>query len=79
MLLWLLSGAAAVLAAAALMRVSQASRRLERVTQSYWEIRYEHDQLRARLDRISPEEGAVGTRPPPQAGTAFVPLSSVRK
>jgi hypothetical protein len=79
MLLWLLSGAAVVVAAASLVRASRVSRRLQRLTQSYWELRYEHDRLQARFDRVSPAEGAAQVPPPPQAGTAFVPLSSVRR
>jgi hypothetical protein len=76
-LLWLLAGAALMTAAAALLKARRVSRRLERLTESYWELRYEHGQLRARVARLDPEQPAPDAQPP--AGTtAFVPLSSLK-
>ena len=77
-LLWLTTGAALVTAAAALFKVRRVARRLERLTESYWELRYEHGQLRARVARLDPEQAAAvaETRSP---GTAFVPLSSLKR
>ena len=77
--LWLIAGAAVVVAAAALMKARKLAKRLERLTESYWELRYEHGQLRARLNRIDPDPAAA-PEPPRQAGvTAFVPLSALKK
>ena len=78
---WLLTGAALVTAAAAFVKARRATRRLERLTESYWELRYEHGQLRARLNRLDPEHPAAGPEPapPPQGTTAFVPLSSLKR
>ena len=79
-LLWLLTGAALVIAAAALFKARRVSRRLERLTESYWELRYEHGQLRARVNRLDPEASAQGADvPQTTGGTAFVPLSSLRR
>ena len=77
-LLWLTTGAALVTAAAALFKARRVARRLERLTESYWELRYEHGQLRARVARLDPEQPAAvaETRTP---GTAFVPLSSLKR
>ena len=78
--LWLLSGAALVTAAAALLKARRLSRRLERLTESYWELRYEHGQLRARVGRLDPEQPAsVPEAQRSPAGTAFVPLSSLKR
>ena len=78
-LLWLLTAAAVVVAAAALAKARRLAKRLERLTESYWELRYEHGQLRARVNRIDPEQPA-GAEPAPQPGaTAFVPLSSLKR
>jgi hypothetical protein len=75
----LFSGAAAVTAAAALIKARRAAKRLERLTESYWELRYEHAQLRARLNRIDPDPAAAAPDAPRQAGvTAFVPLSALK-
>jgi len=77
---WLLTAAAAIVAGAALARTRRLARRLDRLTESYWELRYEHGQLRARVNRLDPEPGSspVEAGPPPGA-TAFVPLSSLKR
>jgi hypothetical protein len=76
-LLWLLAGAALILAAAALLVVRRQSKRLERLTESYWELRYEHGQLRARVHRLDPE--AQGTAAPAVPPANFIPLSSLKR
>jgi hypothetical protein len=78
---WVLTGAAIVAAVAALVKARRLARRLERLTESYWELRYEHGQLRARVNRLDPESSAPpGAEAPPAGGaTAFVPLSSLRR
>jgi len=78
---WLLIGAALLLALGAFLHARRVARRLERLTESYWELRYEYGQLRARVTRLEPAaadpEADLPTRP---AGTtAFVPLSSLKR
>jgi len=76
----LLTGLSLFAAAAALMKARALAKRLERLTESYWELRYEHGQLRARVQRLDPEAAAAVPEPPPQAGVmAFVPLSSLKR
>ena len=76
--LWLTTGAALLIAAAALFKARRVARRLERLTESYWELRYEHGQLRARVARLDPDQAAVADAR--SAGTtAFVPLSSLKR
>ena len=82
--LWLLAAAAALVAAAALAKARRLAKRLERLTQSYWELRYDHGQLRARVDRLDPQSSAPPQTaqgdPPVKAGTVnFVPLSSLKR
>ena len=71
---------AVLVAGAALARARRLTKRLERLTESYWELRYEHGQLRARVNRLDPETPPADPIPPtPRGGTsAFVPLSSLR-
>jgi hypothetical protein len=77
---WLLTVAAVLAAALALTRARRATKRLERLTESYWELRYDHGQLRARVARLDPEAAATPAEPAPKAGgTAFVPLSSLKR
>ena len=70
----ILAAVAVVIAVAALLRARRVARRLEKVVESYWELRYEYGQLRAQIDKLQgrPEDPvASGT-------TAFVPLSRLR-
>jgi len=72
----LAAGTAILLALIAFVRARGLARRLERLSESYWELRYEHGQLRARLNRLE------GTDEPPAEApqaTHFVPLSSLKK
>ena len=75
---WLLTGAALVLAGIAILVARRQTRRLERLTESYWELRYDHGQLRARVNRLDPEQQAAADAPEPPAAT-FIPLSSLKK
>ena len=74
---WLLTGAALVLAGAALLAARRQSKRLERLTESYWELRYEHGQLRARVNRLDPEAHPPVEETAP--GKNFIPLSSLKR
>ena len=78
-LLWLTTGAALLTAAAALFKARRVARRLERLTESYWELRYEHGQLRARVARLDPEQAASVAETRTSGNTAFVPLSSLKR
>jgi len=80
--LWLLTCAACLLAVAALLRARRLAKRLERLTESYWELRYEHGQLRSRVARLDPESpppASTPETPRTQGTTAFVPLSSIKR
>lgn len=74
---------AAVFAVFALWRARAAGKRLERLSESYWELRYENGQLKARVARLEVETGLREAAPEPEArqaaATTFVPLSSLKK
>jgi hypothetical protein len=76
---WLITVAAGLAAAAAWMKARRLARKLERLTESYWELRYEHGQLRSRLNRLDPEEPAAAEPPRAAVATSFVPLSSLKR
>ena len=78
---WLLTGVAVLVAAAALARARRTAKRLERLTELYWELRYEHGQLRARVAALEPPQGnSAPDQTARQTGaTAFVPLSSLKR
>ena len=80
MLHWLLTGAAVVVAVVALAKARRATKRLERLTETYWELRYDHGQLRARVAKLDPEAPPAQSEPAPKpGGTNFVPLSSLKR
>jgi hypothetical protein len=78
------AGVAALIAVAAFWRARSAARRIERLSESYWELRYENGQLKARVTRLEVEAGLREPTPDPAArqptaATTFVPLSSLKK
>jgi hypothetical protein len=72
---------ALLVAAVALSSARRVSRRLDALTQSYWELRYDYTRLRSQVARLDPEQQEpVAPEPAPQsASVSFVPLSSIRK
>jgi hypothetical protein len=79
---WILTGAAVLLALVALVRARRTAKRLERLTESYWELRYESAQLRARVNRLDPEQDtprAAAEPPAAPAASGFVALSSLKR
>jgi hypothetical protein len=76
-LLWLLIGVALGLAVVSFLRARRVSRRLDELSAAYWELRYEHGQLRARVARLEPQE--PGDDDAPTGSTAFIPLSSLKR
>jgi hypothetical protein len=76
---WFTTGVAVLLALAAVLRARRLSKRLERLTESYWELRYEHGQLRSRIAQLEQPGTAQHAPEPAAAGVAFVPLSSLKK
>ena len=85
----MLTVAALVVAVAALAKARRATKRLERLTETYWELRYDHGQLRARVAKLDPENNANNVNsgetpgqadaPSKPGGTTFVPLSSLKR
>ena len=76
---WVLTGAALVAAVIGVERARRVSKRLERLREAYWDLRYELGQLQARLNRLEAERT---DRPPaaqPAATNNFVPLSSLKR
>ncbi|MGH7621071.1 MAG: hypothetical protein ACREMU_01915 [Gemmatimonadaceae bacterium] len=80
---FLLTVAALITAVAAIVRARRTAKRLERLSESYWELRYEVAQLRARLARLeppSPGEASTDAKEDPGGSTTtFVSLSSLKR
>ncbi len=76
---WLLTGVAVVVAVAALAKARRTAKRLERLTETYWELSYDHGQLRARVNKLDPEDAPQPASTPKPGGANFVPLSSLKR
>ena len=78
---FLLTLAALFAAVAAIVRARRLAKRLERLTESYWELRYEVAQMRARVTRLEPALPAAEQADAPAGGstTTFVSLSSLKR
>ena len=81
-LLWLVTGASLLLAAVAWQRARSAARRVDQLTQMYWELKYQHGELRVKVQRLTGETpaGPAAAAEPERAPVGgFVPLSSLKR
>jgi hypothetical protein len=78
MLLWGIAGVSLVASAVSWMQARRTSRQLAQLTERYWELRYQHGELRAQVQRqIGPGHEPAQTAP--RVAEAFVPLASVKR
>ena len=76
--LWLVAGTGWLLALAALATARRLSRRLSQLSEQYWELKYEHGELKSRVRAIAPTpEEIAAANPAPQQ--TFVPLTSLKR
>ena len=71
-----------LVAALALIRARRTAKRLDRLAESYWELRYETGQLRSQIARLEGRTDGTAPATPETArggSTAFVPLSSLKR
>ena len=74
--LWALSIAGLGLAAASWVVARRTARRAAQLSDMYWKLRYEHGELKARLDAVVPHADTPPRTPP---GTQFVALTDVKR
>ncbi|HEU4927654.1 MAG TPA: hypothetical protein VFT24_11420 [Vicinamibacterales bacterium] len=80
MAVWIVAGVAFLLALAALGAVRRSFRKIEALTQSYWELRYDYTRLRSQVARLDPDQApALPPDQAPPAAVSFVPLTSIKK
>ena len=80
MLLWITVAVATAVAVASWMRAGRLARKLDALTQSYWELRYDFTRLRSQVARLDPEtaepESPADAQP---AGVTYDSLASIKK
>lgn len=69
--LWIVAVSALVVAVASWLHGRRTARQLAEVTQMYWQLKFDHGELKARVDPAAPAA--------PQPKQTFVPLSSIKK
>ena len=73
---WMVAAGAAMIAVASWMVARRAARQVRDVTAMYWQLKFEHGELKARFDKAMPDPAAPPRTPP---GTQFVPLTNVKR
>ena len=74
--LWAVAIGALVLAAASWIVARRAARRAAQLSDMYWQLRYDHGELKTRVDALAPAPGATPRTAP---GTHFVALTDVKR
>jgi hypothetical protein len=86
--LWVVTGAALVVAVVAWLTARRATKRVKQLSDMYWELKYQHGELRNAVmgnaphsvpggDTSAPNDPAVA--PPVRPPDGFVPLKSLRR
>ncbi|PYR82531.1 MAG: hypothetical protein DMF87_01195 [Acidobacteria bacterium] len=76
--LWFVTAASLAVAVVALVQARRTARRLEQLTQNYWELKYQNGELRVQLQQLT-GESPPQTPAPAQARDSFVPLASLKR
>ena len=71
MALWLVAGAALLIAVIAYAYALRMARKLEMLEEMYWQLKFEHGELKAKVDPQPP--------PAPAAKQTFVPLTQLKR
>ena len=76
--LWVLAGSGWLLALAALVTARRLSRRVGHLSEQYWELKFDHGELKARIKALAPS-GDEAAAAQPQVRQTFVPLTSIKR
>jgi hypothetical protein len=81
MLLWVTAAVAAAVAVVSWVRAGRLARKLEALTQSYWELRYDFTRLRSQVSRLDPDTAEADAPPAaePASGGSYISLASMKK
>jgi hypothetical protein len=77
--LWFVTGAMAIAMLVAWRQARAATKRLDQLTQMYWELKYQHGELRQQLLRATGEAAAPPAAPVTRPTEAIIPLSSLKR
>ena len=86
--LWVATGAALVVALVAWLTARRATKRLSQLSEMYWELKYQHGELRNAVlgsdahrkpGTDTPASNDPASAPPVRPPDGFVPLKSLRR
>jgi hypothetical protein len=69
--IWIVAVVALLVALLALSHARRTARQLAQITELYWQLKFDHGELKAKLDPASPVA--------PEPKSTFVPLSSIKR
>lgn len=81
-LLWIVTSAAVVVAFVAWRQARRTAARLEQLSQMYWELKYQHGELRVQIQRQGGDASRnqdVAVAPAQRPAEVFVPLTSLKR
>jgi len=78
---WFVTGASLLVALIAFNQARRTAKRLDQLSQSYWELKYLNGELRVKLQQLTGESAPQQTTTPiaAQGRDSFVPLSSLKR
>ena len=76
--LWIITGAALVFAFVAWSQARRTAKRLEQLSQMYWELKYQHGELRMQFQRLAGPPPSDAPAAPGRAD-AFIPITSLKR
>jgi len=78
---WFVTGASLLVALVAFHQARRTAKRLEQLSQNYWELKYLNGELRVKLQQLTGESAPQQTTTPTatQGRDSFVPLSSLKR
>jgi hypothetical protein len=79
-LAWAVAAAALAVALTSWVLARRTARRLTQLSQMYWELKYQHGELRAQVQQLTGQTAQPAPAPEPAVQVdAFIPLASLRR
>ncbi len=83
-LLWFIAAAAVLASLVAWRKARAAEKRVEQLSHMYWELKYQHGELRGQVQRLAPPDQSRRDSAEPEAAAprpadGFIPLSSLKR
>ena len=78
-LLWFITSVSLLVALVSWRQARRTAKRLEQLTQMYWELKYQHGELRVQVQRAGGTPPPAPPAPVVPAGNSFIPLTALKR